>query len=103
MNAPLNREVLDRAANRLSLRRHCTLAGVSRSGVYRARKPPGDNDLALMRRNDELLFAWLVLRSRRITALLRAEGLRSAQESRAVFSWRLSGTMGLRSPWTACS
>jgi putative transposase len=58
----------------LSIRRQCALTGVARSGVYRPEKPANDNDLALMRRLDELLTAWPFLGSRRMTAMLRAEG-----------------------------
>ena len=47
---------------------------VSRSGVYRAPPVNDDADLALMRRIDELLMAWPFLGSRRMTAMLRAEG-----------------------------
>jgi transposase InsO family protein len=38
------------------------------------REPANDNDLALMRRIDELFIAWPFLGSRRMTAMLRAEG-----------------------------
>ncbi len=60
----------------LSIRRQCPLVGVARSGVYRARPPANDNDAALMRLIDELFTAWLFLGSRRMTAMLRARGLR---------------------------
>jgi putative transposase len=48
---------------------------VARSGVYRPRKAANDNDAALMRRIDELFTAWPFLGSRRMTAMLRAEGV----------------------------
>jgi putative transposase len=48
---------------------------VARSGVYRPRKPANDNDVALTRRIDELFTAWPFLGSRRMTAMLRAEGV----------------------------
>jgi len=50
-----------------------SLLGIARFGLYR---PPAanDNDLVLMRRIDELFTAWPFLGSRRMTALLRAEG-----------------------------
>jgi putative transposase len=44
---------------------------VARSGVYRPPRPANDNDL---RRVDELFTAWPFLGSRRMAALLRAEG-----------------------------
>jgi putative transposase len=50
------------------------LLGVERSSVYRPPRRANDNDLALMRRIDELCTAWPFLGSRRMTALLRAEG-----------------------------
>jgi putative transposase len=75
MSAPDRRAMLDRADGALSLRRQCALVGVARSGVYRARKPANDNDAALMRRIDELFTAWPFLGSRRMAAMLRAEGV----------------------------
>lgn len=70
------REMLDRDDKTLSIRRQCALIGVSRSGLYRTRRPANDNDLAVMRRIDELFTAWPFLGSRRMTAMLRAEGER---------------------------
>jgi putative transposase len=75
MSAPDRRAMLDRADRTLSLRRQCALLGVARSGVYRPRKPANDNDAALMRWIDELFTAWPFLGSRRMTAMLRAEGV----------------------------
>ena len=43
------------------------LLGIARSGVYRPPRPANDNDLALMRRIDELFTAWPFLGSRRMT------------------------------------
>jgi putative transposase len=60
----------------LSIRRQCALLGVARSGAYRQRRPANDNDLTVMRRLDELFIAWPFLGSRRMTAMLRAEGHR---------------------------
>ncbi len=74
MSTPDRREVLDRSDKTLSIQRQCALVGVARSGVYRLPKPANDNDLALMRRIDELFTAWPFLGSRRMTAMLRAEG-----------------------------
>ncbi len=66
--------MLDRANETLSIRRQCALLGVARSGVYRAKQPANDNDLALMRRIDELFTAWPFLGSRRMTQMLKADG-----------------------------
>jgi putative transposase len=73
MSAPDRRAKLDRDHPALSLRRQCTLLGLARSGVYRPR-PADDDDLELMRRIDELFTRWPFLGSRRMTAMLRAEG-----------------------------
>ena len=75
MSAPDRRAMLDRADRTLSLRRQCALLGVARSGVYRPRKPANDNDAALMRWIDEPATAWPFLGSRRMTAMLRGEGV----------------------------
>ncbi len=75
MSAPDRRGMLDRDDKSLSVRRQCALLGVARSGVYRPRKPANDNDLALMRRIDELFTAWPFLGSRRMAEMLKAEGL----------------------------
>jgi putative transposase len=74
MSAPDRRAMLDRSDRALSVRRQCALLGVARSGVYRARKPANDDDAALIRRIDELFTAWPFLGSRRMTAMLGAEG-----------------------------
>ena len=74
MSAPDRRKLVDRQHKRLSIRRQCALLGLARSGVYRAPPAANDNDLALLRRIDELFTAWPFLGSRRMTALLRAEG-----------------------------
>jgi putative transposase len=49
---------------------------LARSGVYRAATPANDDaaDLTLMRRLDELFTAWPFLGSRRMMAMLRADG-----------------------------
>jgi putative transposase len=47
---------------------------VARSGVYRLPRPANDDDLLLMRRIDELFTRWPFLGSRRMTAMLRADG-----------------------------
>ena len=74
MSAPDRRALVDRDHDGLSIRRQCKLLGVARSGVYRP--PPAandDDDLALMRRIDELFTGWPFLGSRRMTVMLRAE------------------------------
>lgn len=58
-----------------SIRKQCQLLGLARSGVYRKPRPANDDDLAVMRRLDELFTAWPFLGSRRMTAMPRAQGL----------------------------
>ena len=70
MSAPDRRRLVERRHGALSIRRQCELLGLARSGVYRAPPPANDNDLALMRRIDELFTAWPFLGSRRMTKML---------------------------------
>lgn len=74
MSAPDRRAKLDRDHPQLSVRRQCMMLGIARSGVYRLPRAANDDDLALLRRIDELFTRWPFLGSRRITAMLRAEG-----------------------------
>jgi putative transposase len=74
MSKPDRAAMLDRDHVQLSLRRQCVLLGLARSGVYRPSKAANDDDLAVMRRVDELFLAYPFLGSRRIAAMLRAEG-----------------------------
>ena len=94
MSAPDRRAMLDGADKALSVRRQCALVGVARSGVYRARKPANDNSVALMSRIDELFTAWPFLGSRRMTAMLRAEGA-SVNRKRVQRLMRLMGIAAL--------
>ncbi|WP_170263274.1 hypothetical protein [Blastochloris sulfoviridis] len=57
MSAPDRRQMLDHDDKTVSIRRQCVLLGVARSSVYRPERPANDNDLALMRRIDELFTA----------------------------------------------
>ena len=66
--------MLDPDHGRLSIRRQCALLGIARSGVYRLPRPANEDDLTLVRRIDELFTRWPFLGSRRMTAMLRAEG-----------------------------
>ena len=93
MSAPDRRAMLDRADTSLSVR-GCALLSVARSGVYRARKPANDNDAALMRRIDELFTAWPFFGSRRMTAMLRAEGV-NVNRKRVQRLMRLMGIAAL--------
>ncbi len=74
MSVPDRKALVDRDHREPSIRKQCELLGIARSGVYRKPPPANDNDLALMRRIDELFTAWPFLGSRRMAAMLRAEG-----------------------------
>ncbi len=73
MSAPDRRALVDRN-DAVSIRKQCVLLGVARSRFYRPPRPANDDDLALTRRIDELFTAWPFLGSRRMAAMLRAEG-----------------------------
>jgi putative transposase len=74
MSIPDRRARLDRDHGVLSIRRQCRLLGLVRSGVYRTPAPADDDDLALMRRIDELFTAWPFLGSRRMAQMLGGDG-----------------------------
>ncbi len=74
MSVPDRRALVDRDDGAPSVRRQCQLLGLARSGVYRKPPPANENDLALMRRIDELFTAWPFLGSRRMAEMLQAEG-----------------------------
>ena len=74
MSTPDRRGLIVRDQGSLSVRRQCKLLGVARSGVYRPAAPANDNDLAVMRRLDELYTAWPFLGSRRMAIMLKEEG-----------------------------
>src|SRR6201982_2304220 len=74
MSAPDRHAKLDGDHPKLSVRRQCTMLDIARSGVYRLPCPANDDDLALLRRIDELFTRWPFLGSRRLTAMLRADG-----------------------------
>ena len=74
MSAPDRKTLLDRGDSILSIRRQCSLLGLARSGVYRPSRIANDDELAIMRRLDELFLAWPFFGSRRMTAILRADG-----------------------------
>ena len=67
------RELVD-ATEKLSIRDQCELLGIARSTLYYEGRPETDENLALMRRLDELHLAHPTFGSRRLEALLEAEG-----------------------------
>jgi putative transposase len=54
MRAPDRRAMVERPGKDLSVHRQCTLLNLARSRVYRPKPVPAADDLALMRRIDEL-------------------------------------------------
>lgn len=56
---------------------------MARSGVYRQPRPADKDDLALMRRIDELFTDWPFLGARRLAEMLRAEGTAGEPQARA--------------------
>jgi putative transposase len=92
MSKPDRAKKLKKNHPSLSIRRQCTLLSLARSGVYRERQGPDAEELALMRRIDELFLDLPFLGSRRIAIMLRAEGL-SVNRKRIK---RLMGVMGLQ-------
>ena len=75
----------------LSIRRQCELVSVSRSGWYYEPVAESAEDLALMRRIDELHLATPFFGSRRLCQELRREGRRVNRKR----VQRLMQTMGL--------
>src|SRR5450631_226784 len=74
MRAPDRRAMVERPGKDLSVRRQCTLLNLARSGVYRPKPVIGADDLALMRRIDELHLELPFYGSRRMTFELNKEG-----------------------------
>jgi putative transposase len=54
MSKPDRRAMVERPGKDLSVRRQCTLLNLARSAVHRPEPVPAADDLALMRRIDEL-------------------------------------------------
>jgi putative transposase len=50
--------MVERPGEDLSVRRQCTLLNLARSGVYRPEPVTSADDLAVMRRIDELHMKW---------------------------------------------
>ena len=74
MSAPDRRVMVERPGEDLSVRRQCALLSLARSGVYRRQAATRADDLALMRRIDELHLALPFYGSRRMTFELNKEG-----------------------------
>jgi len=94
MSAPERRAKVERVGSDLSVRRQCQLLNVARSGVYRPRTEPDAEDLALMRRIDELYLEKPFYGSRRMTFALNEEG-RGVNRKRVQRLMRLMGLEAL--------
>lgn len=68
------RHDLVESCDELSIRRQCELIGISRSGFYYQPVVESQENLALMRRLDEMHMEHPVYGSRRLTVLLQREG-----------------------------
>ena len=93
MSAPARRAKVERSGAELSVRRQCALLNVARSGVYRPRPETSADDLALMRRIDELYLEKPFYGSRRMTFDLNEEG-RGVNRKRVQRLMRLMGLEG---------
>ena len=66
--------MVERVGGAVSVRRQCEILDLPRSGVYRTKSVPAADDLAVMRRIDELHLELPFYGSRRMTFVLKAEG-----------------------------
>jgi len=73
MSMPDRRALLERDRREPSIRRQCRLLWLARSSVYRRARSATEDDLALMRRIDELFTAFPFLGSRRMARMLGTE------------------------------
>ena len=74
MSVPERRAMVERPGESLSVRRQCALLNLARSGVYRSGPATSTDDLALMRRIDELHLKWPFYGSRRMVFELNQAG-----------------------------
>lgn len=74
MSVPERRAMVERSGENLSVRRQCALLNLARSGVYRSGPVTGADDLAMMRRIDELHLKWPFYGSRRMVFELNQAG-----------------------------
>jgi putative transposase len=82
--------MIDQKQPKLSVRRQCELLAVSRSGLYYEPVPTSPEELALMRRIDELHLKYPFYGSRKLSVELRNEG-REANRKRVQRLMRLMG------------
>jgi putative transposase len=94
MSKPDREAMLDRDGADVSIRRQCALLGLARSGVYRQKAAPDPDDLAVMRRIDELYVALPFYGSRKMVVVLQEEG-RQVNRKRVRRLMRLMGLEAL--------
>src|ERR1035441_1562820 len=94
MSAPDRRAMVERPGKDLSVRRQCALLSLARSGVYRPKPAVAMDDLALMRRIDELHLELPFYGSRRMMFELNKEG-RGGNRKRGQ---RVMRVMGVEAP-----
>jgi putative transposase len=94
MSAPARRAKVERFGEAVSVRRQCALLNVARSGVYRPKPAMAADDLALMRRIDELHLELPFYGSRRMTFELNKEG-RAVNRKRVQRLMRVMGIEAL--------
>jgi len=85
--------MIDRDGREVSVRRQCELLNLSRSGLYYEPAPTDAEELALMRRIDELHLEHPFFGSRKIAHQLRGEGC-AANRKRVQRLMRLMGPRG---------
>src|ERR1700685_281491 len=94
MSKPDREAMLDRDSIDLSMRRQCVLVRLPRSCVYRRKAAPDPDDLAVMKRIDELYLAMPFYGSRKMVEALRQEG-RLVNRKRVRRLMRLMGLVAL--------
>ena len=94
MSISERRAMVERPGENLSVRRQCELLHLARSGVYRPEPVTSADDLALMRRIDELHLKWPFYGSRRMVFALNQEGC-GVNRKRVQRLMRVMGTEAL--------
>jgi putative transposase len=94
MSVADRKAMVERSRSSVSVRRQCALLGLSRSGVYREKPVAAADDLALMRRIDEVHLELPFYGSRRMTFALNARACGSTPLNRKRVQ-RLMRTMGI--------
>ena len=95
MSVPERRAMAERPRRDLSVRRQCALLNLARSGLYRPKPVVGADDLALMRRIDELHLELPFYGSRRMMFELNKEG-HGVNRKRVQRLMRVMGEAGQR-------